>query len=199
MIGLIVGGGILLILILLFVIGSSAKNNSNSVYNDSLAFDEQNQYVGETITIIHKDFKAIMKADWVENETSSSISSNIAYTPPGVVYGDANGEYIYVAIGSLGGETYTLNELSNLLIEMSNESLPNFELISSSDEEGKGIVGKEIKYTISSNGNKLNFVEFFGMKYNLLYTVTYICPVGNCNYYPVYNVFIESFEPIEAK
>lgn len=199
MIGLIVGGSVLLIFILLLVIGSGSNNNSNSVYNDSIAFDEQNQYVGETTTVIHKDFKAIMKEDWVENDTSSSGSSYVAYTPPGVVYGDANGEYIYVAVGNLGGETYTLDELLNLIVGMSNESLPNFELISSSDEEGKGIVGKEIKYTMSSNGNKLNLIEFFGIKYNTLYTVTYICPVGNCNYYPVYNVFVESFEPIEVE
>ena len=65
------------------------------------------------------------------------------------------------------------------------------------DKEGEYLIGKEIKFTGTSEGVKRDFVQFFGIKYGNIYTITYSCPVDTCDYYAVYNVFVNSFKPIE--
>lgn len=171
---------------------------SNQLESD-LNSQEQNDYVGETTTTIHKDFRAIINSDWEEFEGSNLGYIFYTYLPPNEDKQSENAEFIFVSVGHIGEEiNYTLEELLEAGIENSKATMPDLTLTNNVDKEGKYFRGKEIKFTGTSEGVMREFVQFFGLEYGNIYTVTYSCPLNNCNYYPIYAVFVESFEPVNS-
>jgi hypothetical protein len=194
---LIVG---VVIFILILIIGGiyifNKKNNSTEI-NFNLNPEDAKDYVGESTTSIHKDFRAIIKSDWQESEISPSI---YIYLPKNTNEEDVNAEVISIAVTFLGEEnSYTLEEILNQGVENSKQFISDFELTESLDWENNNFIGKKIKFTGTQEGIKRNSVQVFGIAYDNLYTITYSCPINNCNSYAVYNSLIESFEPIKSK
>ncbi|MDD5023352.1 MAG: hypothetical protein PHU63_04250, partial [Candidatus ainarchaeum sp.] len=112
----------------------------------------------------------------------------------------SNVEFIFVSVGYLGEENnYTLEEILDAGIENSKQTMPDLELINNVDKEGNYFRGKEIKFTGTSEGIKRNFTQFFGIEYNNIYSITYSCPIDECDYYPIYESFVMSFEPVESE
>ena len=75
--------------------------------------------------------------------------------------------------------------------------MPDLELQSNVEREANNFTGREIKFTGTSEGVLREFVQFFGLKFGNIYTITYTCPINNCHYYSDYDSIIESFEPVE--
>ncbi len=188
------------IFIFILIIGGiyifNKKNNSTEI-NFNLNSEDAKDYVGESTTSIHKDFRAIIKSDWQESEISPSI---YIYLPKNTNEEDVNAEVISIAVTFLGEKnSYTLEEILNQGVENSKQFISDFELTESLDWENNNFIGKKIKFTGTQEGIKRNSVQVFGIAYNNLYAITYSCPINNCNSYAVYNSLIESFEPIKSK
>lgn len=189
----------IVLLISVFVIGCAKSDIGMQPDNgmQTTPLEEQSDYVGEQTTVIHKDFRAIMKADWKELEVPPST---LVYLPPGTAEDDVNAEYISIVSTPLGESQWTLDSLLEQGIENSKKVMPDFEL---TDELTDGIASiqpaKRIIFTGTQDGIMRNNVQVFGMKNNVLYGLTYSCPIESCNYYPIFNVLVESFEPVAAK
>ena len=187
---------IMVIAIAGFYFFSQNNNNLNRIDTNSNP-EEDHDYVGESTTIIHKDFKAIMNKDWPESEIPPST---YFYLPPGVSEEDVNAEVISIAVTPLGeNNQYTLENLLEQGIENSKKIMPDFNLIETTDWNNDYFTGKKIKFTGTSEGVKRSSLQVFGMEHNNLYAITYSCPVDNCQSYGVYNSLLESFEPVKAK
>jgi hypothetical protein len=168
---------------------------SNKI-NTNMSLEDADDYVGESVTIIHKDFRAIIKSDWQELEVPPST---YVYLPPNTNEYDVNAEIIYISVTYLGEENnYNLENLLEQGIENSKIIMSDFELTESIDKGSKNLFGKRIKFTGTQDGVKRNNVQFFGMENNSLYAITYSCPINNCNSYTVYNSLVESFEPAKS-
>ncbi|MFA7708360.1 MAG: hypothetical protein WCX73_05405, partial [Candidatus Pacearchaeota archaeon] len=151
----------------------------------------------EDITIITKDFRAIIKKDWQNLEIPPSTW---VYLPPNIAQEDVNAEVISITVTFLGeSNQYTLTDLFEQGIENSEKIMSDFELTETIDWKNNYLTGKKIKFTGTSEGVKRNTIQTFGIKYNNLYTITYSCPVNSCNSYAVYNSLSESFQPTQAK
>lgn len=195
---LVIGG--IVFVILLFISGILLFNEKNldDTPLEQVFYEEQkqNDFVGEQITIMHKDFKAIIEKDWQEIEVSPST---YIYLPPNTEKEDVDAEIISIVVQFLGkNNQYTLNELLELGIENSKQLMFDFELVENSDDGKLNIVGKRIKFIGTLDGVKRNNLQVFGIKYDNLYSITYSCPINNCNSYAIYNTLIESFEPVKA-
>ena len=193
--GIIIGA---VILIIVLAIGGFyfIKQNNNSNPTDTNSEDAID-YVGESTTTIHKDFKAIIKGDWKEMEVPPST---YVYLPPSTAEDDVNAEVISIAVTFLGENSqYTLESLLEQGIENSKKVMPDFELTENNNWENDNLVGKKIKFTGTQEEIKRDSIQVFGIKYNNLYAITYSCPVDNCNSYAVYNSLVESFEPVIAE
>lgn len=188
-----------IVLILILIIGGFyifKKDNSQKIENN-LNPEETTEYVGEQRTIIRKDFRAIIKEDWQESEVNPSV---YIYLPPNTTQTDENAETISIVVMFLGEENqYTLEELLDKGVENSRQLISDFELTENIDKENDYFEGKRIKFTGTSEGVKRENTQFFGIKYNNIYVITYSCPINNCNYYAIYNNLVESFEPVEVK
>jgi len=186
---------IILILIGLYIIGIYAdqqKNNLNS--------PEKEDYIWNTKTTIHKDFKAIVKEDWQEFEGSFEGYLYFIYLPKGESKENIDAEFIFVSVGYLNeSNNYTLNEFLEVGIEESRKTMPDLELIEIVDKKGSYLDGKEIKFRGTSEKIKRSFIQFFGIGQSNIYTITYSCPLENCNFYDIYNAFVKSFEPIKIE
>ncbi|MFA5174555.1 MAG: hypothetical protein WC438_05235 [Candidatus Pacearchaeota archaeon] len=183
--------------IIIGVIGFYFFNQDNSNQNTNTNPEEVNDYVGESTTIMRKDFRAIIKNDWQESEIPPST---YFYLPPNTQEEDANAEVISIAVTPLGeNNQYTLETLLEQGIENSKKIMPDFELTENIDWKNNNFAGKKIKFTGTSEGIKRNSVQVFGIEHDNLYAITYSCPIDNCNSYAVYNSLLESFEPIKAK
>ena len=192
---------IIALIVVLLIIGIYLIIQNNNPVNVDTNInsnpEKANDYVGESTTIIHKDFKAIMKNDWPESEIPPST---YFYLPPNVAQEDVNAEVISIAVTFLGeNNQYTLESLLEHGIENSKKIIPDFELIESTDWNNDYFDCKKIKFTGTSEGVKRSSLQVFGIKHNNLYAITYSCPIANCNSYAVYNSLLESFEPVEAK
>jgi len=75
----------------------------------------------------------------------------------------------------------------------------NFKLTDNLNWKNGYLGEKKIKFSGIQENTKRNSVQVVGIKHNNLYTITYSCPENNCNYYPIYNTLVESFEPVKAK
>jgi len=195
--GIIIGVIVLVVILTLvafyFINQNKDLNQIDSIPNP----EEANDYVGESTTLIHKDFKAIMNKDWPESEIPPST---YYYLPPNVAQGDVNAEVISIAVTPLGeNNQYTLDNLLEQGIENSKKIMPDFELIETTDWNNEYFTGKKIKFTGTSEGVKRSSLQVFGMEHNNLYAITYSCPVDNCQSYGVYNSLLESFEPVKAE
>lgn len=194
---LIIGGIIFVLLLIIGGIFLLNQNNSENIPLDQIPPEKQTDYVGEQTTIIHKDFKAIMKDDWNEIEVPPST---YIYLPPNTKKEDNNAEIISMVVQFLGeNNQYTLDELLELGIENSKQIMPDFILTENIDGGKSDMPGKRIKFTGTQEGVKRNNIQVFGIKYNNLYSITYSCPIDECNSYAVYNTFVETFEPIKAE
>jgi len=183
----------------IILITGCAKNEANIdlEHSDKLSMPVEADYVGEQTTIIHKDFKAIMKADWKELEVPPST---FVYLPPNTAEEDVNAEYISIVSTPLGDSQWTLDSLLEQGIENSKKLIPDFELTNSWTDSTPLIQpAKRITFTGTQDGVKRNNVQVFGIKNNVLYGLTYSCPIEICSYYPIFNVLVESFEPVIAK
>jgi len=195
--GIIIGVIVLVVILTLvafyFINQNKDLNQIDSIPNP----EEANDYVGESTTLIHKDFKAIMNKDWPESEIPPST---YYYLPPNVAQEDVNAEVISIAVTPLGeNNQYTLDNLLEQGIENSKKIMPDFELIETTDWNNEYFTGKKIKFTGTSEGVKRSSLQVFGMEHNNLYAITYSCPVDNCQSYGVYNSLLESFEPVKAE
>lgn len=167
------------------------------INNNSLSFDEQNDYIKEQTTIIHKDFKALIKSDWQEFEIPPST---YIYLLKGVKTSDKNAEAISINIVNLGADNQlTLEELLDQGIENSKKTMPDLEITEDIAWSNEHLVGKKIKFTGTQEGIKRSNIQVFGIKYYNLYSMTYSCPIEGCNSYAIYDVLIESFEPVQAE
>ncbi len=194
---LIIGGIIFVILLVIGGIFLLNRNDSEKIPPNQIPTEKQTDYVGGQTTIMHKDFRAIMKDDWIETEIPPST---YIYLPPNTNQEDSNAEIISVVVQYLGeNNQYTLDELLEQGIENSKQIMPDFELTENIDGGKPDMPGKRIKFTGTQEGIKRNNVQVFGIKYNNLYSITYSCPVDECNSYAVYNTFVETFEPIKAE
>jgi len=181
----------------LFFLDKYKDNNSVQGDNEFISPDEQTEYVGESTTLLHKDFKAVIKKDWQEFEITPSM---YFYFPPNTAEEDVNAEVIYIAITPLGKDSnFTLDTLLEQGIENSKSIMPDFELTENIDKTDSEVFERKIKFTGTQEGVKRDNVQVFGIRYNNIYSVTYSCPIDNCNNYAVYNGLVESFEAIEAK
>lgn len=154
-------------------------------------------YNEESKTLIHKDFKATINADWQELEIPPST---YAYFPLNMSQEDVNAEVISVVITFLSeNNQITLEELLEQGIEISKQIMPNFELIENISTDKLGMPSRKIIFTGTQYDILRQNTQYFGIKYNNLYSVTYSCPINNCNYYNIYDKFIESFQAIKAK
>jgi len=193
--------GILIILFIGFailIVGGffvfKSKSNLEIPYNESLSADKQIDYLGEQTTIMHRDFKAIIKKDWQELEIPPST---YLYFPKETSKDDKNAEIISIVVSYLEeNNSYTLESFLEKGLENSKQIIPDFELIENIDKENEYFSGKRIRFSGTSESVKRNFVQFFGIKYNNLYVISYSCPIENCNSYAIYNSLVESFEPI---
>jgi len=195
--GIIIGVIVLVVILTLvafyFINQNKDLNQIDSIPNP----EEANDYVGESTTLIHKDFKAIMNKDWPESEIPPST---YYYLPPNVAQEDVNAEVISIAVTPLGeNNQYTLDNLLEQGIENSKKIMPDFELIETTDWNNEYFTGKKIKFTGTSEGVKRSSLQVFGMEHNNLYAITYSCPVDNCQSYGVYNSLLESFETVKAE
>lgn len=192
--------GIVALFAVLFIAGFYFfnQNNKNGIADTDTNsnLEEINDYIGESTTTIHKDFRAVIKNDWKEYEIPPSI---YFYLPSGVSQEDVNAEVISVAVTPLGENQYNLDSLLEQGIENSKKILPDFELIETKDWSNEHFTGKKIKFTGTSEEVKRSSLQVFGIELNNLYAITYSCPVNNCNSYGVYNSFVESFEPVKAE
>jgi len=196
--------GILIILFIGFailIVGGffvfKSKSNLEIPYNESLSADKQIDYLGEQTTIMHRDFKAIIKKDWQELEIPPST---YLYFPKETSKDDKNAEIISIVVSYLEeNNSYTLESFLEKGLENSKQIIPDFELIENIDKENEYFSGKRIRFSGTSESVKRNFVQFFGIKYNNLYVISYSCPIENCNSYAIYNSLVESFEPIIAE
>ncbi len=188
--------GIVIFLGILFPILIKKLNNNTSQDVINANPEDSTEYVGESTTIIHKDFKALIEKSWQEIEDSSPTYSTLTYYPKNTNLENKNVEIISILITFLGEEyEYTLQDLLDQGVENSKKIIFDFELVESTDWENKNLVGKKIKFTGTQDGIKRNNTQVFGIKYNNLYVITYSCAIDNCNSYPVYNSLTESFEP----
>lgn len=197
--GMIIVSIILIIVLFLGGIYFFNQNNKQKIANADTNSnpEEVNDYVGESTTIIHKDFKAIIKKDWQESEIPPST---YFYLPHGVSEEDINAEVISIVITPLGeNNQYTLESLLEQGIENSKKIMPDFELTESTDWDNNYFIGKKIKFTGTSEEIKRSNLQVFGIKHNNLYAITYSCPINNCQSYGVYNSLTESFEPVKAE
>jgi hypothetical protein len=188
------------VFVLILVVGGFFflnKNNQSKSGDQSLALDAQGDYVGEQTTIIHKDFTTVIKSDWQKFESSPSL---YVYLPPDTAQDDVNAEVISIAVSFLGeNNEVTLDELLEQGVENSKKIMPDFELTENIDSGKLNMPGKQIKFMGTQDGVKRENIQVFGIKYDILYSVTYSCPVGGCNYHAVYNGLVESFEPVKAE
>jgi hypothetical protein len=194
----IMGGFIILVVVLVFgVFYFTHQNNNSNPIDTNLNPEEVNDYVGESTTIIHKDFRAIINKEWQESEIPTST---YFYLPPNIAQEDVNAEVISITIAFLGeNNQYTLDSLLTQGIENSRKIMPDFELTETVDWKNDYFTGKKIKFTGISEGIKRNNHQVFGIMYNNLYVISYSCPISNCKSYGVYNSLLESFEPVKAK
>jgi len=196
--GIIIIGTIFLIMIIAiigFYFFSQNNNNSNQI--NTINPEDVVDYIGEQTTIIHRDFKAIMKDDWSEAEV---LPATYIYLPKNTKQEDVSAEIISIEVQFLGEDNqYTLDELLELGIENSKQIMSDFELTENIDGGKSDMQGKRIKFTGTQEGVKRNNVQVFGIKYNNLYAITYSCPIDSCNSYAVYNTFVETFEPVQAE
>lgn len=191
--------GIIVLAVILTVSAFYFMNQNKNLNQEdtNLNQEEVNDYVGESITVIHKDFKAIIKNDWQESEIPPST---YFYLPPGVSQEDVNAEVISITVTPLGeNNQYTLESLLEQGTENSKKIMPDFELIESADWNNGYFIGKKIKFIGTSEGVKRSSLQIFGIKYNNIYAITYSCPVDNCSSYGVYNSLTESVEPVKAE
>jgi len=185
-----------IILVAVLIIGcinfTKPADNTNSDSNKSIPAEEKADYVGEQTTIIHKDFKTIIKTDWQEFEIQPQT---FIYLPPNTAQDDINAEVISIIMTYLGpNNQLTLNNILEQGVENSKTIIPDFELTENSDNSQLDMPGKKIKFTGTQNNIKRNNAQVFGIKNNTLYTITYSCPVGNCNSYSIFNTIINTFE-----
>jgi hypothetical protein len=187
----IVPGIVVIVLILIlgavFLIMPGFKGD-----NSTFSTQNSNNFAGEDRTIIHKDFRAIIKADWKEYEVPPSA---FVYLPPNTDENDTRAEAITIYSGFLGEDNnYTLDSLLEQGLENSKKIIPLFQLTENTTGNIKGFDSRKIEFTGIQEGIERNFVQVFGIKSNTLYSITYSCPVDNCNSYDVYNSVVESFE-----
>ncbi|PIN77893.1 hypothetical protein COV15_01205 [Candidatus Woesearchaeota archaeon CG10_big_fil_rev_8_21_14_0_10_34_12] len=193
----IIIGLVVLAIVLVFGVFYFINQNKDLNQIDTTNPEEVNDYIGESTTIIRKDFKAIIKDDWPESEIPPST---YFYLPPNVAQEDVNAEVIFIAVTFLGeNNQYTLESLLEQGIKNSKKIMPDFELTESIDWKNTYFTGKKIKFIGTSDGVKRSSLQVFGIKHNNLYAITYSCPIANCNSYGVYNRLLESFEPVEAE
>lgn len=196
---MIIGLVVLVVISIFGVFYFLNQNNKNGIANiDTNSNPEEiNDYIGESTTLIHKDFKAIMNKEWPESEIPPST---YFYLPPNTAQEDVNAEVISITVTPLGeNNQYTLDSLLEQGIENSKKIMPDFELIETNDWKNDYISGKKIKFTGTSEEVKRSSLQVFGMEHNNLYAITYSCPVNNCNSYGVYNSLLESFQPVKAE
>ncbi len=147
---------------------------------------------GEIKTILHKDFRASINSDWEEIE----VSGINLYLPQNTSQEDDRAEAIVIISTPLQGNNQTLDQILEQGIENSKIIMPDFELTENINYNNGKITGKEIKFTGTQQRIKRNGDQFFGIKNNILYSVTYTCPSDSCNYDSVFRTVIESFEPV---
>lgn len=180
---------ILIAIIILIVIIASLWLYNNLSKKSSL----ETTNTVEDITIIHKNFRAIMPENWTENENSPLT---YIYLPPNANPEDKKVEVISIVISPLGeNNMFTLDEILKLGIENSKKIMPDFELIENIDGGKPDMPGKRIKFSGTQDGIKRSHIQSFGIKYNNLYTLSYSCPINNCHYNNIYENLLTSFEP----
>lgn len=190
----------IIVIIIIGMIGGfiflNKPDDSTQNLSDSQS-DGKNNIVGDMKTFIHKDFRAIILSGWQELEVPPST---FVYLPPNTNQEDVKAEVISVTTTFLGDNNdFTLDQLLEQGVENSKKIIPDFKLTETTVWDGSNLQGKEIKFTGTQEGIKRESVQFFGIKYNTLYAITYSCPVDNCNYHNIFNNLAEGFEPIEPK
>lgn len=170
------------------------QNKKLNQVNNPLNSEYTTEYVGEDTTIIHRNFRAIIKKDWQELEIPPFT---YIYLPPGISSEDVNAVLISILITPLGENQLNLDYLLTQGIEESKEIISDFELIENTNWNNNYFVGKKIRFTGTSDNVKRDSLQIFGIKYNNLYVITYSCPIDNCNDYAIYNKLMETFEPVD--
>lgn len=188
---------IIIVLISGFIFLNKPKNDATQNLSDSVQSDGKNNIMEDTKTSIHKDFRAIIKSDWQELEVPPST---FVYLPRNTDQEDVEAEVISVTTAFLGeNNEFTLDQLLKQGVENSKKIIPDFELTETVIWEGSSLQGKKIKFTGTQESIKRESVQVFGIKYNILYAITYSCPIGKCNYHGIFNNLAETFEPVEPK
>ena len=187
--------GIVVLIAVLIVGGFIFFNAQKKEVNKNLGESGgQDDFVGDTKTSIHKDFRAVIQADWQELEIPPAT---YIYFPSNTSQEDVEAEVISVVVSPLGENSQSLEELTQLGIENSKKIMPDFELIENMNVNKGELTGKRLKFTGTSEGVKRNFVQFAGIQYNKLYALTYSCPINKCNYYELFNNFVETIELVK--
>lgn len=154
----------------------------------------QNNFVGETTTIMSDDFRAVRPLNW---QSMDIAHSNYLYFPPDEDVNSTDAEFISVVVVPLGNNTLTLDELIQAGIEQSSQIMPDFELLGDTEINTGKIQARKLNFTATQEGIKRSFIQVTGIEFSKLYAITYSCsvsPANNCNSYDVLDMIVNSME-----
>jgi len=172
---LIIGLTLLAVFIVLLIIGFLQSNSNSKDY------------------YTHDYFKVASIPGWTE--IPSEIPSSYSYIPNNAY--TSEGISITITLLPKNSEI-NLDSLFEQGVETTKKIMPDFQIIESPSEERFGNVnGKKVIFTGTSNNISLEFNQVYGIKFNVIYTITYVCPIEKCLYSEVFTSLKNSFEAIE--
>ncbi|MDD5699969.1 MAG: hypothetical protein PHH00_02125 [Candidatus Nanoarchaeia archaeon] len=154
----------------------------------------QNNFVGETTTIMSDDFTAVRPLSWQNMDVAHS---NYLYFPPDEDVNSTNAEYISVIVTPLGSINKSIDELIQAGIEQSGQIMPDFELLEDEEINTGKMQARKLNFTGTQEGVKRSFIQVTGIEFSKLYAITYSCsisPANNCNSYDVLDMIVNSME-----
>jgi len=138
-------------------------------------------------TITQEYFNFSIASNWEETESMSAF-----------VYAPKNGENkesITITSTSLGGFSFDWALPLQQSLEGYKILMPDMLLGKTSDWDNGKISGKEVQFSGTRRGVKMNIDQIFAIKSGVLYSITYTC-VDNCKYSEVFEGVKESFTPL---
>ena len=144
-------------------------------------------------TIIHKDFRLSINSSWQEISASSAV---YFYFPPNISQDNPNAEYISLTESRLGDSNISLNQLLEQGIAQSTKIMPDFALAENNAFSNGNFEGREIKFSGTQQNITRNYDQVFGKTNGMLFSITHVCPLGNCRYQAVFDKVTQTFEPL---
>jgi hypothetical protein len=151
----------------------------------------------EMILKIHKDFGIEIPNNWNEYVPKIDATKGAMY-----VYVPSNQNVTYVASEKViitiayfpEGNSPNLNDMLNQGLNVTKKAIPDLEMTEGpTDFTMGGMSGIKMKFTGTSNKEKLEFTQISVKNPKNVYTISYHCPFEECNYYDVFDNIVETF------